>query len=162
MTKTTNHSAEFFAELEGDYAPFAGKPKRESHRPWHMHSEAERELVLMDLDAYSKRTGWTKRFAAAYQAAATLLRDAALLPCSGEEWPDEALVVSCATDCVGQRLERRDDTWPLNLSANLAAAGMAAGMERIAKSGYRRRRDERGYHQNMAVDAVATMREAVS
>lgn len=87
MTKTTNHSAEFFAELEGDYAPFAGKPKRESRRPWHMHSEAERELVLMDLDAYSKRTGWTKRFAAAYQAAATLLREAA-------PWPDEALVVA--------------------------------------------------------------------
>lgn len=99
MTKTTNHSAEFFAELEGDYAPFAGKPKRESHRPWHMHSEAERELVLMDLDAYSKRTGWTKRFAAAYQAAATLLRDAA-------PWPDEALVVSCAVDSeIGEILD---------------------------------------------------------
>ena len=30
--------------------------------------------------------------------------------------------------CVGQRLERRDDTWPLNLAANLAAAGMAAAI----------------------------------
>lgn len=55
-------------------------------KPWHLHSEDERELVLMDLDAYSKRTGWTRRFAAVYQAAAALLRDAA-------PWPDEALVV---------------------------------------------------------------------
>jgi len=55
-------------------------------KPWHLHSEDERELVLMDLDAYSKRTGWTRRFAAVYQAAAAVLRDAA-------PWPDEALAV---------------------------------------------------------------------
>ena len=35
-----------------------------------------------------------------------MLRDAALLPCSGEEWPDEALVVSCATDSeIGEILD---------------------------------------------------------
>lgn len=66
---------------------------------------------------------------------------------------------TCAASCgycVGQRLERRDDTWPLNLAANLAAAGMAAVLYRLLRKSC----------QSAACDCpsghIRTMREAVS
>lgn len=67
---------------------------------------------------------------------------------------------TCAASCgycVGQRLERRDDTWPLNLAANLAAAGMAAAIDKWGAFDC-----DRVCAACIAGDAVDAMREAVS
>lgn len=80
-------------------------------KPWHLHSEAERDRVLTCLDVEADwqihhYQAYNRDYADALRAAAAVLRDAALLPCSGEEWPDEALVVSCATDSeIGEILD---------------------------------------------------------
>lgn len=99
MTKTTNHSAEFFAELEGDYAPFAGKPKRESRRPWHLHRENMRDVAIWWLTRAIPFLIEEGRDPGAIEAAIAVLREAA-------PWPDEALVVSCAVDSeIGEILD---------------------------------------------------------